>query len=350
MQKSFRLHIAIPSVLLGCVFLVSGWLKGVDPYGTCLRMEEYFRVWGWGGFVAAYAMAWSVCLCAAELWVGLLLLLGVFRRVVAWVACLMMALFTVISAWLSFSFAGSAIVDCGCFGEAFHLSHEATFAKNLFLLALSVWLVVAVRRCPLWPSGGRGWRTALVGIVFSLAIPVWSAVFLPPFDFLPYNRGARLEGDSGFALFDSRYEEVTDSVLRLSHDRPLVALVAREAFTEEERKLLEPFMEAARSGQAELSLWASPSVESVQDIPVCYTDDVTLKSLLRAEKGFLILEDGVIRGKWTLRACAFGLPSTEEGIRRMAAWDSGVTVRYALCVMLGLCLMVWIRRREMSVR
>ena len=42
----------IPSLLLGACFVASGWLKGVDPYGTSLKLSEYFRVWGWSGFVA----------------------------------------------------------------------------------------------------------------------------------------------------------------------------------------------------------------------------------------------------------------------------------------------------------
>ena len=74
----------IPSLLLGACFVVSGWLKGVDPYGTSLKLSEYFRVWGWSGFVADHPLAWSVCLCAGELCLGLLLLSGVFRKAVAW--------------------------------------------------------------------------------------------------------------------------------------------------------------------------------------------------------------------------------------------------------------------------
>ena len=34
----------IPSSLLGLTFLISGALKGIDPYGTSLKLSEYFRV------------------------------------------------------------------------------------------------------------------------------------------------------------------------------------------------------------------------------------------------------------------------------------------------------------------
>ena len=83
----------VPSLLLGLCFLFSGGLKGIDPYGTSLKLEEYFRVWGWDGFVADHALVWAVWLCAGELCLGLWLLLGVFRRLSAWLSLAAMAAF-----------------------------------------------------------------------------------------------------------------------------------------------------------------------------------------------------------------------------------------------------------------
>ena len=48
MNKMKRIVRPIPSLLLGLSFLLSGVLKGIDPYGTSLKLSEYFRVWGWG--------------------------------------------------------------------------------------------------------------------------------------------------------------------------------------------------------------------------------------------------------------------------------------------------------------
>lgn len=33
-----------PFLLLGTCFVASGVLKGIDPYGTSLKLSEYFRV------------------------------------------------------------------------------------------------------------------------------------------------------------------------------------------------------------------------------------------------------------------------------------------------------------------
>ena len=57
----------IPSLLLGACFVASGWLKGVALYGALLKLSEYFRLWGWSGFVTDYPLVWPVCLCAREL-------------------------------------------------------------------------------------------------------------------------------------------------------------------------------------------------------------------------------------------------------------------------------------------
>mgnify|MGYP007060647254 CR=1 FL=1 len=145
-------------MLLGACFVASGWLKGVDPYGTSLKLSEYFRVWGWSGFVADHPLAWSVCLCAGELCMGLLLLSGVFRKAVAWGAVAAMSAFTALAAWLAFSPMGMSVQDCGCFGEAFTLGHGATLLKNIMLWALSVWhlWVVRTESC----HGLKGWCTA----------------------------------------------------------------------------------------------------------------------------------------------------------------------------------------------
>ena len=140
-----RIICHVPSLLLGTCFVASGWLKGVDPYGTSLKLSEYFRVWGWSGFVADHPLAWSVCLCAGELCLGLLLLSGVFRKAVAWGTVAVMSAFTALTAWLAFSPVGMSVQDCGCFGDAFTLGHGATLLKNVLLWALAVWHLWVVR-------------------------------------------------------------------------------------------------------------------------------------------------------------------------------------------------------------
>jgi len=56
-------------IFLGVLFVVSGFVKAVDPVGLSYKIEEYlgmFQLSGWSGL----SMLLSVLLCAAELTLG----------------------------------------------------------------------------------------------------------------------------------------------------------------------------------------------------------------------------------------------------------------------------------------
>lgn len=323
----------IPSLLLAMCFVVSGWLKGVDPYGTSLKLSEYLRVWGWNGLVADYPLAWSVCLCAGELCLGLLLLTGMFRKAVAWCAVAVMSAFTALTAWLTFSPMGMSVQDCGCFGEAFTLGHEATLLKNVALLALALWHLWVVRT-ESW-AGLQGWRTVSCCAVFSLAIPLYSAVWLPPVDFLPFGRGADLSEIPGFGVYDSEYEEVTDSLLEVSRERPLVAVVTPHELVEDEARKLYGLRAEAEAGRIALCLWTLPGMNGKTGLDTYYTDEVTLKSLLRAEAGLVVADGGIVRAKRNLSVFR---PEREATAGDLMKSDEGVLWRYAFCLVLGLAV------------
>ena len=334
----------IPSLLLGACFVASGWLKGVDPYGTSLKLSEYFRVWGWSGFVADHPLAWSVCLCAGELCLGLLLLSGVFRKAVAWGTVAVMSAFTALTAWLAFSPVGMSVQDCGCFGDAFTLGHGATLLKNVLLWVLAVWHLWVVRT-ESW-HGLKGWRTASCCAIFSLAVPLYSAVWLPPVDFLPFGRGAALSAVPGFGVYDGRYEEVTDSLMEVSGSKPLVAVVSRRELTVDDLRKLSGLRADAGAGRISFCLWTLPGQNGGADMDVFYTDEVTLKSLLRAGAGLVVVDGGIVRAKRNLsvfRPVRFGRNVT---VGEMMEEDAGLPWRYGVCVLAGLAVMVWVRRKE----
>ena len=334
------------SLFLGSIFLISGWFKGVDPYGTSLQMEEYFRVWGMDGAWCKYSMVWAIVLCAGELFLGLLLVFGIFRKPAAWAACLLMAFFTIITGDLAFTAAGTTIQDCGCFGEAFKISHEATFFKNLLLLALAIGNILAVRHERLFPKHGFGKWTALACLIFATAIPVQSALFLPPVDFLPYNRGTNLDGHPDFSTFNELYEEVTDSLLNLSGSKPLAIITARKELTAEDWEKLKTFSTLAKQRGIALCLLSLPGLENKSTMETYYADEVTLKSILRSEKGVLIVENSIIRAKWNLDTYPAKLIRHATGLKQLAAWNSWAAYRYGFCLLAGFLLIGWIRKKE----
>ncbi len=67
------------TLLISLFFLTSGLLKGVDPYGTSLKLQEYFAWWEMPS-LSPYSTVCAVLLCGAEIALGYMLLFGLFRR------------------------------------------------------------------------------------------------------------------------------------------------------------------------------------------------------------------------------------------------------------------------------
>lgn len=307
---------SILSLLLGVVFLLSGGTKGIDPYGVSLSMEEYLQWLGWE-VLCPYAQPLAVGLCIGELWLGFLLLAGFRERIVAYAAAGVLGGFTVLTGMLAFDPQGG-LAECGCFGKAVELSPLATFGKNVALLALSAWYVFLVERERNRLSGrteqaGRRLRLSeryaglCLGYCLLLAAstPLYSLVCLPPFDFLPYNRGTDLKERAEFRLFDAAYREVTSEFFGpdgrdSTTGRYTLFLTVQSALTEEERTILSTSLEESRHGQATLCLQAAPGVPGVEGLTPCYIEPVLLKSLIRAPKGLLLLDGSRVAGKWPL--------------------------------------------------
>ena len=83
-------------ILLALTFLFSGFVKTVDPWGTALKVREYLTIYGWDALQPA-SMVFSIWLCGAELMMGCMLLCKVRIRMVSIFALASMLLFTVIT-------------------------------------------------------------------------------------------------------------------------------------------------------------------------------------------------------------------------------------------------------------
>lgn len=197
MKRQPKYHVTIfkmIQIILGLLFVVSGFVKGVDPVGVSYKVTEYLQSFGLE-FLKEWSLGLAVLLCAAEIFIGLMLLSGVYRKLSSLLALLFLSVFTVITFYLVVT-PSAEIQECGCFGDAFHLSNRDTFLKNIlftFLAALYIrrqWMTNNV------PSSShkRGIYIGLIAYMFviSLFIPFYSVICLPPFDFLPFNIGVNV--------------------------------------------------------------------------------------------------------------------------------------------------------------
>jgi len=83
----------ISRIIVGLVFVFSGFVKGVDPLGFTYRLEDYFYAFHWNSFVP-FALFLTILLCTIEFTVGVMLLLNLRMKIASWLLLLMMLFFT----------------------------------------------------------------------------------------------------------------------------------------------------------------------------------------------------------------------------------------------------------------
>src|SRR5438552_97845 len=103
---SFRNIITqVSRVLVGLLFIFSGFIKADDPLGFAYKNNEYFEILHLN-FLVPYSVGLSIIMCVLEIFLGFAILLGVYRNFTAWLLLLMIIFFsfltgfTAIGNWL----------------------------------------------------------------------------------------------------------------------------------------------------------------------------------------------------------------------------------------------------------
>jgi uncharacterized membrane protein YphA (DoxX/SURF4 family) len=71
-------HIA--RILLGLIFIFSGFVKGIDPWGSAYKFSDYFTAFHWS-WLGPLAFSLGVLLAAAEFAIGVALVFRFFIRI-----------------------------------------------------------------------------------------------------------------------------------------------------------------------------------------------------------------------------------------------------------------------------
>ena len=128
--------VALCRIALALVFIFSGFVKAVDPWGTAIKLGEYFHAFGMDA-LSGGRYAFSILLSSAEMLLGFCLLFrfGFVRRRLPGLMLIVVGFFTLLTLVLAL---WNPVSDCGCFGDAVKLTNWQTFYKNLILLLLAV--------------------------------------------------------------------------------------------------------------------------------------------------------------------------------------------------------------------
>ncbi len=183
-----RLLTTLMRLVVGGLFVFSGFTKAVDPWGTCYKITDYLNAMGmeqWGNT----ALFLAVALAALEFMVGIAIVVGAYRRSSVVIALLMMAVMTPVTLWLAIT---DAVPDCGCFGDALHLSNWATFFKNVLLILGLIYLLMFNKSLRGIYGPAVHWMVMAVSFAMVMAVAYYGYFVQPLIDYRPYPVGTRL--------------------------------------------------------------------------------------------------------------------------------------------------------------
>lgn len=199
MKKGYNVFRRFCAFVLGAVFLISGILKLMDPVGSEFIMKSYFSFLHIG-FMDFSAKFFGVAFALTEAVLGAALMSGVWRKVVGIAVVALTTFFTLLTLVLLIF---NPVMDCGCFGEAIHLTHLQTFIKNVVLCALCCGAFIPMRELD------RPVKVKYVSFALTacslVALLIYSLVALPLKDYTAFHPGAMLQ-----AAADEQYKDFSE--------------------------------------------------------------------------------------------------------------------------------------------
>ncbi|MEG0499691.1 MAG: DoxX family protein [Rikenellaceae bacterium] len=195
-------------LLLGALFLFSGWVKAIDPAGLSYKIAEYGASFGMP-WLDDVATPFATILCALELFLGLMMFFKLWQKVVSVATFLFMLFFTIITL-LIMILPDVSVKECGCFGDAILLTNTQTFYKNIVILLFAFLYARHVFISSLNSNNKYYYDTGFMSrrkkcqlkflrlvvylyiLGFSFAIPLYSIFYLPPYTYLPYDIGENI--------------------------------------------------------------------------------------------------------------------------------------------------------------
>ncbi len=348
-------------LMLALVFILSGYVKAVDPLGTLYKINDYLAAWSIPGILPDWILlAVAVAMSAVEFTFGISLLFAIQRRLTSKLITVIMVAMTAVTIWL---YATDGVKDCGCFGDAIVLTNGQTLVKNVILLACSVIISIWPMSMPRLISRSNQWIVVNYTVVFVLLTSLISLYGLPRFDFRPYHVGANIRQgmeipvgaeapefettftlrkgnvtceftldnypDSTWTFVDSKTVQTKKGYEPPIHDFSITRNDTGDDITDEvlDNKgytflLISPNLETADDSNFgdidQISEYAhahnipfycltasgDKAIARWKDItgadyPFCTTDGTTLKTIIRSNPGLVLIKDATIIRKWS---------------------------------------------------
>ena len=183
--------VAISRIVVGALFIFSGFIKLNDPIGFSYKLQEYFSPDVLNiPFLEPYALLISVFVVVFEVVLGVFLLVGYKPKFTVWSLLLMIVFFTFLTFYAAYF---EKVKDCGCFGDFLKLAPWESFWKDVFLLVLILILFFGVKHIKPIFSKLPTTILALLGFIVSLWFGYHVLMHLPAIDFRAYAIGKNIK-------------------------------------------------------------------------------------------------------------------------------------------------------------
>jgi uncharacterized membrane protein YphA (DoxX/SURF4 family) len=181
----------VSRLLVGALFIFSGFIKLNDPLGFSYKLQEYFSYDVLNiPFLEPYALGISIFVVIFEVVLGIFLLIGYKPKFTVWSLLAMIVFFTFLTFYAAYF---DKVKDCGCFGDFLKLTPWESFTKDVILLVLILILFFGVKHIK--PIFGKLGLT--VASLLSFIACLWFAyhvlMHLPVFDFRAYKIGSNIQ-------------------------------------------------------------------------------------------------------------------------------------------------------------
>ena len=352
-----RITTNVLRIVLALTFVVSGFVKAVDPLGTVYKMGDYAEAFNLTGIATPGVLfAATTLLCLFEFVAGICIFFAIWRRTVLTATLAFLCLMTPFTLCLALT---NPVSDCGCFGDAIVLTNWQTFGKNVILLAINIFTLINNRHFVRFIRRSWQWMMVVFAAVSLYLFMGHNLRHLPVIDYRPWHIGADIEAsmripddapqaryETLFTLSrDGKEEEFTladypDSTWTFVSSRSVLIdpgyvppisdftltdadgnditdvlfspgwtflLVMNDLRGEDMLDTINDLYDyATLHGCAFYALTSSTTHDVAQwrentgaRYDILYMDDITLKTMVRSDPGLLLIHDGIITGKWS---------------------------------------------------
>jgi uncharacterized membrane protein YphA (DoxX/SURF4 family) len=351
-----RIIMLICRIVAGTLFIFSGTVKAIDPLGSAYKFHDYFLAFGLD-FLQPLSLPLAIILFTSEFITGFCVLTGFRAREGALGMLILILFFTPLTFILALT---NPVSDCGCFGDAVHLTNWQTFWKNIVLLIfiLIVFLNRKGIRTKISPSAE--WIATASSTVIFVGFSLFNLRYLPVIDFLPYKTGTVIkekmkipdgapvdkyettfiyEKDGQKKEFTLENYPASDTLWKFAEQKSVLvskgfvpeihdfsitsmektdltdSILSNPGYT-----LLMVSLKLEKAGKESLSkgfvagnkckadgidfyVLTSSGTDMIagyqNGLRFCQADETTLKSMVRSNPGYILLRSGIIIAKWS---------------------------------------------------